>query len=123
MTGADDYLQGGLVAWTNATNYAKFVAMEKPDGDWVLELGRRINGDMVYTNADLPEGAAPDELQLQLVSTGTAIQGRWSVDQGATWQSMGAGYPATGLVAPKIGVAAYNGTGSQVGAFDWFQVR
>ena len=122
MTGADDYLQGGLVAWTNATNYAKFVAMEKPDGDWVLELGRRINGDMVYTNADLPEGAAPDDLQLQLVSTGTAIQGRWSVDQGATWQSMGAGYPTTGLVAPKIGVAAYNGTGSQVGAFDWFRV-
>ena len=122
MTGADDYLQGGLVAWTNATNYAKFVAMEKPDGDWVLELGRRINGDMVYTNADLPEGAAPDDLQLQLVSTGTAVQGLWSVDQGATWTSMGAGYPSTGLVAPKIGVAAYNGTGSQVGAFDWFKV-
>ena len=35
---------------------------------------------------------------------------------------MGAGYPSTGLVAPKIGVAAYNGTGSQVGAFDWFKV-
>ncbi|MCP3422926.1 family 16 glycoside hydrolase [Nocardioides pinisoli] len=122
MTGTDDYLQGGLVAWTSATNYAKLVAMEKPDGDWVLELGRRINGDMVYTNADLPEGAAPDELQLQLVSTGSAIQGRWSTDQGTTWQSMGAGYPATGLVAPKIGVAAYNGTGSQVGAFDWFRV-
>ncbi|WP_246850573.1 family 16 glycoside hydrolase [Nocardioides xinjiangensis] len=122
MTGTDDYLQGGLVAWTSATNYAKFVAMEKPDGDWVLELGRRINGDMVYTNADLPDGAAPDDLQLQMVSTGTAIQGRWSVDQGATWQSMGAGYPSTGLVAPKIGVAAYNGTGSQVGAFDWFRV-
>ena len=121
MTGADDYLQGGLVAWTSATNYAKFVAMEKPDGDWVLELGRRINGDMVYTNADLPEGAAPDDLQLQMVSTGTSIQGRWSVDQGATWQSMGSGYPSTGLVAPKIGVAAYNGTGSQVGAFDWFE--
>ena len=122
MTGTDDYLQGGLVAWTSATNYAKFVAMETPDGDWVLELGRRINGDMVYTNADLPDGAAPDELQLQLVSTGTAIQGRWSVDQGATWKSMGAGYPSTGLVDPKIGVAAYNGTGSQVGAFDWFRV-
>ena len=75
MTGTDDYLQGGLVAWTNATNYAKFVAMEKPDGDWVLELGRRINGDMVYTNADLPEGAAPDDLQLQMVSTGTADPG------------------------------------------------
>lgn len=122
MTGTDDYLQGGLVAWTDSSNYAKLVAMEKPDGDWVLELGRRINGDMVYTNADLPEGAAPDELQLQMVSTGSAIQGRWSTDQGETWSSMGAGYPATGLVAPKIGVAAYNGTGSQVGAFDWFRV-
>ncbi len=124
MTGADDYLQGGLVAWTSATNYAKFVAMEKPDGDWVLELGRRINGDMVYTNADLPDGAAPDDLQLQMVSTGTAIQGRWSVDNGATWTSMGSGYPSTGLVEPKIGLAAYNGTGNgnQVGVFDWFRV-
>ncbi len=122
MTGTDDYLQGGLVAWTDSSNYAKFVAMERPEGNWVLELGRRINGEMVYTNADLPEGAAPDDLQLQMVSTGTAIQGRWSVDQGETWTSMGAGYPATGLVEPKIGVAAYNGTGSQVGAFDWFRV-
>lgn len=122
LTGTDDYLQGGLVAWTDASNYAKFVAMERPEGNWVLELGRRIDGDMVYTNADLPDGAAPDQLQLQLVSTGTSIQGRWSVDQGATWTSMGAGYPSAGLVAPKIGVAAYNGTGSQVGAFDWFRV-
>jgi hypothetical protein len=122
MTGSDDYLQGGLVAWTDASNYAKFVAMEKPDGSWVLELGRRINNEMVYTNADLPDGAAPEQLQLQMVSTGTAVQGRWSTDQGETWTSMGAGYPATGLVAPKIGVAAYNGTGSQVGTFDWFRV-
>ncbi|MCF6376585.1 DUF1080 domain-containing protein [Nocardioides KLBMP 9356] len=122
MTGTDDYLQGGVVAWTDAMNYAKLVAMEKPDGDWVLELGRRVNGEMLYTNADLPDGAAPDQLQLQMVSTGTAIQGRWSVDQGQTWSSMGSGYPSTGLVAPKIGVAAYNGTGTQTGAFDWFRL-
>lgn len=122
MTGSDDYLQGGLVAWTDARNYAKLVAMETPDGDWVLELGRRIDGEMVYTNEDLPDGAAPDDLQLQMVSTGTSVQGRWSVDQGTTWESMGAGYPSTGLVEPEIGVAAYNGTGSQVGAFDWFRV-
>ena len=122
IDGTDDYLQAGLVAWTNASNYAKLVAMEKPDGDWVLELGRRINGDMVYTNADLPEGAAPDELQLQMVSTGTAIQGRWSVDQGATWTVDGRGLPEHRAGRPKIGVAAYNGTGSQVGAFDWFRV-
>lgn len=122
MTGTDDYLQGGLVAWTDASNYAKLVAMERPEGTWVLELGRRINGEMVYTNEDLPDGTAPDELQLQMVSTGSAIQGRWSTDQGTTWSSMGAGYPSTGLVDPRIGVAAYNGTGSQVGAFDWFRV-
>ncbi|MBC2932848.1 family 16 glycoside hydrolase [Nocardioides sp. zg-1228] len=122
MTGTDDYLQGGLVAWTDARNYAKLVAMEKPEGTWVLELGRRINGEMVYANADLPGGTAPEDLQLQMVSTGSAVQGRWSTDQGATWTSMGSGYPSTGLVDPKIGVAAYNGTGSQVGEFDWFRV-
>ncbi|GAA5155560.1 hypothetical protein GCM10023340_41170 [Nocardioides marinquilinus] len=122
MTGKDDYLQGGLVAWTNASNYAKLVAMQRPEGNWVLELGRRVNGDMVYKNADLPGGTAPANLQLKLVSTGTEVRGLWSTDQGATWQSMGSGYPSAGLVDPKIGVAAYNGTGSQLGLFDWFKV-
>lgn len=121
LSGSDDYLQGGLVAWTDAANYAKLVAMRTPQGSWVLELGRRIGGQMVYVNSPALPGA-PDDLQLQMVSTGSTIQARYSLDQGATWQSMGAGYPATGLVAPKVGVAAYNGTGSEVGTFDWFRI-
>ncbi len=121
LSGSDDYLQGGLVAWTNASNYAKVVAMRRPAGEWVLEFGRNIGGEMVYSNSP-PLPGAPDDLQLQMGSTGSAIQARYSLDQGGTWQSMGTGYPSTGLVDPKIGLAAYNGTGSEVGVFDWFRV-
>ncbi|SEB54086.1 Carbohydrate binding module (family 6) [Nocardioides exalbidus] len=121
LSGTDDYLQGGLVAHTSNDNYAKLVAMRTPQGQWVLELGRRIDGQMVYSNSP-PLAGAPNRLLLQMASTGTAIQGRWSVDGGTTWQSMGAGYPADGLVAPRIGVAAYNGTGSEVGVFERFTV-
>ena len=120
LSGTDDYLQGGLVAHTSNANYAKVVAMRTPEGDWVVELGRRIDGDMVYLNKPLP--GAPDDLLLQMVSTGSAIQARWSTDGGTTWSSMGAGYPSEGLVAPRIGVAAYNGTGSEVATFERFTV-
>ena len=122
MTGADDYLQGGLVGLDRREQLRQV----RGDGEAGRRLGARAGSSDQRRHGlhqpDLPEGAAPDDLQLQLVSTGTAVQGLWSVDQGATWTSMGAGYPSTGLVAPKIGVAAYNGTGSQVGAFDWFKV-
>lgn len=121
LAGTKDYLQGGLIARTNAENYAKVVAMRTPQGSWVVELGRRINGQMVYSHSPALPGA-PSNLQLQMVSTGTSIQARYSVDQGASWQSMGSGYPATGLVDPTVGVAAYNGTGSQIGQFEWFRV-
>lgn len=121
LTGTKDYLQGGLIAHTDTQNWAKLVAMRTPQGAWVLEFGRRVNGQMVYSNSPALPGA-PDELQLQLASAGSTIQARYSLDQGATWQSMGAGYPSAGLVEPKIGVAAYNGNGSQVATFDRFTV-
>ncbi|WP_167735942.1 family 16 glycoside hydrolase [Nocardioides sp. 503] len=121
LAGTKDYLQGGLIAHTSVENYAKVVAMRNPQGAWVIELGRRINGQMVYSHSPALPGA-PSDLQLQMVNTGSALQARYSVDQGATWTSMGAGYPTTGLVEPTVGVAAYNGNGSQVGAFDWFRV-
>ncbi|WP_193610330.1 family 16 glycoside hydrolase [Nocardioides lijunqiniae] len=121
LTGTKDYLQGGLIAHTSVENYAKVVAMRTPQGSWIVELGRRVNGQMVYSHSPALPGA-PSDLQLQMVNTGSALQARYSVDQGATWTSMGSGYPTTGLVEPTIGVAAYNGNGSQVGTFDWFKV-
>ncbi|WP_205471072.1 family 16 glycoside hydrolase [Nocardioides sp. SYSU D00038] len=121
LSGSDDYLQGGLVAHTSNANYAKVVAMRNPQGKWVIELGRRINEQMVWVNSAALPGA-PKNLQLQMVSTGTVLQGRYSLDQGQTWTSLGAGYPLTGLVAPKIGVAAYNGTGNEVASFERFTV-
>lgn len=121
LAGTKEYLQGGLIAHTSTDNWAKLVAMRTPQGAWVLEFGRRVDGQMVYSNSPALPGA-PDDLQLRMSSTGSTIQASYSLDQGTTWQSMGAGYPSTGLVAPKIGVAAYNGTGSQVGEFERFTV-
>lgn len=121
LNGTKEYVQGGLIARTSNENWAKVVAMRTPQGTWVIELGRRINGEMVYSHSPALPGA-PNDLQLQMVSTGSAIQARYSLDQGATWRSMGAGYPVTGLVEPKIGVAAYNGTGSEIGRFERFTV-
>lgn len=122
IDGEDDYLQAGLVAHTTHENYGKVVVMRRPEGDWVIELGRRINGEMVYDNsAPLPDGAQQD-LTLQMVSTGSALQARWSLDDGTTWETLGAGYPLTGLTEPKVGLAAYNGTGSEVGSFDYFRM-
>ena len=54
-----------------------------PDGDWMLELGRRINGDW-STQRRPARRRRPDD-QLQMFSTGTAIRGRYSLDDGTTW--------------------------------------
>ncbi|SDE11464.1 family 16 glycoside hydrolase [Nocardioides lianchengensis] len=121
LTGTKEYLQGGLIAHTSTDNWAKVVAMRTPQSTWVLEFGRRIDGQMVFSNSPALPGA-PKDLQLQMVSTGTTIQAKYSLDQGTSWQSMGAGYPSTGLVDPKVGVAAYNGSGSQIGRFEKFTI-
>ena len=47
---------------------------------------------------------------------------RYSLDDGATWTKVGSGFPLSGLSAPGIGVSAYNGTGAEVGTFDFFHV-
>ena len=99
LAGTDDYLQGGLVAWTSADNYAKVVAMRAPQGAWVIEFGRRIGGQMVCTDnptSRVPlRAAAADRLQRHV------IQGRSGRSTGATSHSIGAGSPSTGLVEPQ----------------------
>ena len=39
-----------------------------------------------------------------------------------TWTEIGSGFPLTGLTSANIGVAAYNGTGSETGTFEAFTV-
>lgn len=120
LSGSDDYLQGGVVAWKDADNYAKLVAMRTPQGEWVVEIGRRIAGSMVYDNTPIP--GAPKDLQLQLIDTGSKLQGRYSLDQGATWKSMGSGYPSNGLEGGKVGLAGYNGSGQETARFANFAI-
>ena len=46
----------------------------------------------------------------------------WSANDGQTWTEIGDGFPFGGLQNAGIGVAAYNGTGSEVGTFEAFTV-
>ena len=61
----------------------------------------------------------PDILQLQMVPPAPASRAP-SRSTTARRGSHRLGLPGTGLVDPQIGVAAYNGTGSEIGVFDYF---
>jgi hypothetical protein len=50
------------------------------------------------------------------------LHGRYSLDDGDTWQEIPGSFPLAGLTAPGIGVSAYNGTGAEVGSFEYFHV-
>ena len=50
------------------------------------------------------------------------LRGRYSLDDGQTWTEIGDGFPLDGLTNAGIGVAAYNGTGNEVGTFEAFTV-
>ena len=111
IDGTDDYLQAGLVAHASAADWGKLVVMRNPAGQWVLELARASGWQ---NSAPLPAGAQ-NGITLQLFASEGALRGRYSLDDGATWTEVGTGFPLTGLTSPGIGLAAYNGTGTEVG--------
>ena len=118
IDGADDYIQAGIVAHASASEWGKLVVMRRPTGEWVLELARASG----YQNsATLPAGAQ-NGITLQLFASEGRLRGRYSLDDGATWTEVGTGFALSGLSAPGIGLAAYNGTGAEVGSFDYFRV-
>ncbi len=92
--------------------------MRRPTGEWVLELARASG----YQNsAALPVGAQ-DGITLQMFASEGRLRGRFSLDDGATWTEVGTGFALTGLSTPGIGLAAFNGTGAEVGSFERFSV-
>jgi PKD repeat protein len=118
IDGTDDYVQAGIVAHASSTDWGKLVVMRNPAGQWVMELARASG----YQNsAALPAGAQ-NGITLQLFASEGQLRGRFSLDDGATWTEVGTGFPLTGLTSPGIGLAAYNGTGAEVGSFERFSV-
>ncbi len=69
----------------------------------------------------LPAGAQ-NGITLELYATQNQLRGRYSLDDGTTWTEVGSGFSLSGLAAPGIGVAAYNGTGAEVASFESFTV-
>jgi hypothetical protein len=116
--GTDDYVQGGIVAHASATNWGKLVVMRRPTGEWVMELARASG---FQNSATLPAGAQ-EGITLQMFASEGRLRGRFSLDDGATWTEVGTGFPLTGLSTPGIGLAAFNGTGAEVGSFERFSV-
>ena len=119
IDGADDYIQAGLVAHASGAEWGKLVVMRRPSGEWVMELARASGPQ---NSAALPAGVQAEGVTLQMFASEGRLRGRYSLDDGATWTDVGAGFPLTGLSAPGIGVAAYNGTGAEVGTFEYFHV-
>ena len=117
IDGTDDYVQAGLVARAGS-EWGKLVVMRNPEGQWVLELARPAGWQ---NSAPLPAGAQQD-ITLELFASEGRLRGRYSLDDGATWTEVGAGFPLSGLANPSIGLAAYNGTGAEVAAFERFTV-
>ena len=118
IDGADDYVQAGLVAHSSAGTWGKVVVMRRPTGEWVTELARESG----YQNGPTLPAGAQNGITLQMVSADGQLRGRYSLDDGATWTEIGAGFPLAGLSSPAIGLSAYNGTGSEVGSFEYFHV-
>jgi PKD repeat protein len=118
IDGTDDYLQGGLVAHASAADWGKLVVMRNPAGQWVLELARASGWQ---NSAPLPAGAQ-NGITLQMFASEGQLRGRYSLDDGATWTEVGTGFPLTGLTNPGIGLAAYNGTGTETASFERFTV-
>ncbi|WP_139984519.1 family 16 glycoside hydrolase [Nocardioides litoris] len=128
VDGTDDYIQSGLVAYGDGQNYGKLVVMNHPDNGWVVELGKITGGGLAYSPIQqLPADANKTGVRLKLVSDGEVLRGQYSVDGGTTWVNVGAqpdgtSYGLTGISKPMLGLAAYNGTGTEVATFDDFVV-
>jgi PKD repeat protein len=118
LDGTDDYVQAGLVAHSGAGSWGKVVVMRRPTGEWTTELARESG----YQNGPALPAGAQNAITLQMIASDGQLRGRYSLDDGATWTEIGAGFALTGLSAPNIGVSAYNGTGAEVGSFEYFHV-
>ena len=118
IDGTDDYVQAGIVARGAGGEWGKLVVMRNPAGQWVLELARASGWQ---NSAPLPAGAQQD-ITLELFASEGRLRGRYSLDDGATWTEVGAGFVLSGLSTPLIGLAAYNGTGAEVATFERFTV-
>ncbi|WP_137295368.1 Ig-like domain repeat protein [Nocardioides dongxiaopingii] len=122
IDGTDDYVQGGLVVWGNNANFGKIMVMRTPAGEWKVELGRVTANDLQYTGSAVLPAGAQGEVRLRLWVLDGTLRGSYSLDDGDTYTVVGDGYGTAGLADPLVGLAAFNGTGTETARFDGFAV-
>ena len=87
--------------------------MRRPNGEWTTELARQSG----YQNGPALPANAQKAITLQMYARDGQLRGRYSLDDGATWTEIGDGFSYSGLSSAGIGLAAYNGTGAEIGTF------
>jgi hypothetical protein len=119
--------QAGLILYSGDDDYVKLGHIGRNGGKWfelVYETGAQPRFDQAQDRtANLPDGF-PTTFQLRLSRTGGQVTGAYSIDQGASWTSVGRPADASGFSAPKVGVLAITNDASEVteAAFDWFHL-
>lgn len=121
VDGTDDYLQAGLVIHSANDNHGKLVVLRLPDGTWVVELNRTANGQADYHQSAVLPANLHTGIWLRMTMSAGVLTGEYSPD-GTEWTPVDAEYSTTNFSAPMIGLAAYNGDGSEEAIFGSFEV-
>ncbi len=120
----DVYEQAGLMVYGDDKNFVKLSFIKVPDGR-NLEFIQNVNGTPA-DNGDAdrtPLLAAdfPSTVWLKVTSDGTTLSAAYSTD-GTDWTRFGRPRLLSQIPNPKVGLAAFNGTGMPA-AFDFFHLK
>lgn len=120
----DIYEQAGLIVYGNDANFVKFSFIQVGDGVRNFEFiqqqdGSPIDGGAVDRSPNLPVDF-PDTVWMKVVSDGRTLTAAYSTD-GEQWTSVGRPRSLAAVPEPRVGLAAFNGTGNPT-SFDFFRL-
>ena len=100
IDGTDDYVQAGLIAPRHGHRVGQARRDAQPAGPVGARAGPRVG--LAEQPAAARRRAAG--ITLELFASEGRLRGRYSLDDGATWTEVGAGFALSGLSAPGIGL-------------------
>ena len=118
IDGNKEYTQAGLVAYAAQQRLGQGRRHAPPERH-VDDRARPP--ERLRQRPDLPTNAQK-AITLQMYVRDGQLRGRYSLNDGQTWTEIGDGFDTSGLGSPSIGLAAYNGTGTETATFEAFTV-